>query len=190
MRSCMVDYNELYEYLRKEKYGEQLQPLPKQFVHEVSIFFKEQRGHLSGTAELFSDDALRLKKQFENALSLFRELMRLRKRKILNLVFVASETGILKKDFGMMLEFEQHLFEELVKAVEIGDKALALTLNGDSSQIPTTALIIITQPIDAFVDLNGDLVGPFSKGSLVNVDKAVADILSKEGRATLVDSSA
>jgi hypothetical protein len=52
----------------------------------------------------------------------------------------------------------------------------------------TVTLTIVQVGGDAFVDLNGDLVGPFSKGSLVNVDKAVADILSKEGRATLVDS--
>lgn len=184
-----MDYNELYECLRKEKYGEQLQSLPKTFINDVSLFLKEQRSQLAGTTELFSEDILKLKKQFENALSLFRELMRLRKRKILNLVFVASETGIMKRDFGIMLDFEQRLFEELVAAVDMGDKTISGLMNGGSLMKQTHLMVITTQPIDAFVDMNGDSIGPFEKGALVNVDAMIADILVKEGRATLVDRS-
>ena len=183
-----MDYNELYEFLRKEKYGEQLQALPKSFVTDISDFFRDHRAQLAGTTELFSDDIIRLKKQFENSLSLFREIMRIRKRKILNLVFIASETGIMKRDFGIMLEFEQQLFEDLVKAVEAGDRALQVSLNGGAVVKSDTKMVIINQPIDAFVDMNGALIGPFDKGTLVNMDPAIADILVKDGKATLVDA--
>src|SRR3989344_1508051 len=110
----MIDYNELYDYSRKEKYSEQLLPLPKTFILDVAEFFNVRKKSLAASNELFSDEVLKEKKQFENAISLFRELLRLRKRKILNLVFVASETGIMKRDFTTMLAFEQDLFERLV----------------------------------------------------------------------------
>ena len=38
----MITYNDLYEALRKERYGEQLQPLLKDFVKEVANYLKER----------------------------------------------------------------------------------------------------------------------------------------------------
>ena len=34
----MITYNELYDALRKERYSEQLQPIPKRFIKEVSDY--------------------------------------------------------------------------------------------------------------------------------------------------------
>lgn len=184
----MLDYNELYEYVRKEKYGEQLQPLSKQFVNDVGEFFEIRRRQMSQSSEMFSEDALREKKQFENALAIFRELIRIRKKKILNLVFVASETGIMKRDFGTMLDFEQELFEKLVGAIGDADKALQNSLHGRTSNSSGAhKMILVNYPIAEFVDMNGNSIGPFDKGILVNLDTKVADILVSEGKATLVD---
>lgn len=185
----MLDYNELYEYLRKEKYGDQLQALPKTFITEVADFLRERRKHFSATPELFSEEALRDKKQFENALSIFRELIRVRKRKLLNLVFVASETGIMKRDFGTMLGFEHDLFERLVMAVDDADKTLQNSLNGAPALAQDQKMVIVTQPIAEFMDLSGNAVGPFSKGTLVNLDSKVADILLSEGKVAVVDEN-
>mgnify|MGYP001569818603 FL=1 len=94
-----MDYNELYEYLRKEKFSDQLQVLPKNFVDDVSNYLKEKRNQIGDGKDLFSDEMLKLKKQYENAVGIFKEIILRRKKKILNLVFVASETGIMKIDF-------------------------------------------------------------------------------------------
>ena len=40
----MISYNDLYEVLRKEKYSEALQVLPKGFVEDVSEYLSERRG--------------------------------------------------------------------------------------------------------------------------------------------------
>lgn len=183
----MLDYNELYELLRKEKYGDQLQMLSKNFLPEVTEFLQDKRKELANLTDSFSETSLRTKKQFENSLSIFRELMRIRKRKILNLVFVASETGIMKKDFGTMLPYEQNLFERLVGNVEDADKELHFLLNGGSIAKPSQRMILITQPITQFVDMAGNAIGPFDKGMLVNLDNDVASILVSDSKANFVD---
>ena len=57
----MLDYNELYEYLRKEKYSEPLQALPKTFVSDVAAFLQLQRGQLGGLNDLFRMTCSRLR---------------------------------------------------------------------------------------------------------------------------------
>jgi DNA replication initiation complex subunit (GINS family) len=185
----MLDYNELYEYLRKEKYSEPLQALPKTFISDVSAFLNTKRAQLGGLHDLFSEEVLKAKKQFENAVSIFRELMRVRKRKILNLVFVASETGIMKRDFTTLLNFEQDLFEKLVSAVGDSEKELQRLLNGSPVMVQDHKMVLVTTPVAAFVDMSGGSVGPFEKGVLVNLDAQIADLLIAEGKATVVDSA-
>ena len=182
----MLSYNDIYDYLRKEKYSEQLQPLPKKFVQEFSEYVNEAKKRFSSYDEgLFSDDILKEKKQFENAFAIFRELMLRRKKKILNLVFIAAETGIMKRDFADMLGFEQEVFEKLVKAVDEGDKRLNEILNGKVEV--TNKMMILQEDVEKFVDMSGNIVGPFKKGELINIDSKVADILVSNGKGKFVD---
>ena len=98
----MITYNDIYEAEKKESYSEQLQALPKNFVREVSDYLKEKKEIASKENDIFSDVIIKTKKQLENAVLLFKQLMLRRKKKILNLVFIASETGISKQDFENM----------------------------------------------------------------------------------------
>ncbi|MDO8660649.1 MAG: hypothetical protein Q7K43_02050, partial [Candidatus Woesearchaeota archaeon] len=50
-------------------------------------------------------------------------------------------------------------------------------------------MIIITQSLDEFVNMNGSVVGPFAKGQLVNLDTETAEILVSENKATLIESN-
>lgn len=185
----MIDYDELYEYLRKEKYGDQLQTLPRGFVSQISDYFMEKKKELTSEDNLFSEEMISEKRQFENAISIFKELVLRRKRKILNLVFIASETGIMKRDFGNMLKFEQELFEKLIHSVEEADKDLKEVLAGkeEKSEKVLNKMVIVDKNITAFVDMEGKVIGPFESGSLANLDAQVADILVSEGKARLVD---
>ena len=99
----MITYNDIYEAARKERYSEQLQSLPKSFISDVSEYLKDKRAFSSKEDDAFSDVIVKTKKQLENAITLFKELMRRRRKKILNLVSVAAETGISKQDFENML---------------------------------------------------------------------------------------
>ena len=103
----MITYNDIYEALRKERYSEQLQKIPKNFVQEVSAYIKEKKSITEKSEDMFSDTIIKTKKQLENAVSIFRELMLRRKKKLLQLAFVAAETGISKRDYENMLSFEK-----------------------------------------------------------------------------------
>src|SRR3989344_6569584 len=103
----MITYNELYDALRKERYSEQLQPIPKKFINEVSAYLKDKKEIANKENDEFSDTILKTKKQVENSISIFKELMLRRKKKILELAFVATETGISKRDFENMLAVEK-----------------------------------------------------------------------------------
>ena len=39
----MITYNDIYEASRKERYSEQLQSLPKNFVEEIAEYLKEKK---------------------------------------------------------------------------------------------------------------------------------------------------
>ena len=122
----MLSYNDLYEHLRKEKYSEHLQNLPKDFVPRFSEYMALTRKKFANIEiNEFAEEILKEKKQYENSMAIFRELMLRRKKKILNLVFIAAETGIMKRDFADMLPFEQALFERLVMAINDADKSLS-----------------------------------------------------------------
>ncbi|MBC8435020.1 hypothetical protein H8D91_00780, partial [archaeon] len=120
----MVTYNDLYEYLRKERYSEELQALPKKFLSEVFEYFEEKKKFSDNGGDMFSDVMIKTKKKLENSMAIFKELITRRKKKILTLAYVASETGISKRDFENLLGFERDLFEEIVKSLEKADKNL------------------------------------------------------------------
>ncbi len=126
----MITYNDLYEAERKERYSDQLQALSKNFILDVAEYLREKKELVSKETDIFSDMIAKTKKQLENAMTIFRALMTRRRKKILDLVLIASETGISKQDFDNMLSFERSLFEEIMKNVEISDKNLLELLNG------------------------------------------------------------
>lgn len=182
----MINYNDLYEILRKEKYSEALQQLPKGFVEDIAAFFNERKDETNKEGDLFLDNVVKSKKQLENSVSIFKELIRLRKKKLLNLVFIAAETGIMKRDYENMLVFERDLFEKIVKAFEEGDKDLAKSMTGKKVE-DKNKMIIFNQNVEQFIGMDGNPLGPFNLGELVNVDSKIAEIFVSGGKASYVD---
>ena len=182
----MITYNEIYEAARKERYSEQLQFLPKNFISEVSNYLEEKKGIASKEDDVFSDVIIKTKKQLENAITLFKELMLRRRKKILNLVLIAAETGISKQDFENMLPIERDLFEELMKCIDLSDKKVSEALNGKKDSVQKNDLIAFKEDIEELVDLNGEKIGPFKKGEIANISSEIAKILLEDGKAELV----
>jgi hypothetical protein len=183
----MLTYTDIYEVLRKEKYSEVLQALPKKFIKEVSEYLSEKRNEVSQEGEMFGDSMLKNKKQLENSIAIFKELMLRRKKKLLSLVFVATETGIMKRDYENMLDFEKDMFDSVVKIFEQGDKKLAEQMRGESLQKSANSMVIFSQDIEEFVGMDGGIIGPFANGDLANLDSGVSGILVESGKAKFVD---
>ena len=183
----MITYNYIYEASRKERYAEQLQPLPKNFVSEVASYLKEKREIASKDNDVFSDVIVKTKKQLENAITLFKELILRRKKKILNLVLVASETGISKQDFENMLSFEKTLFEEFMKSIDASEKILNDSLNGNKEEEQKNELVVFRENADEFIGLDGGKMGPYEKGQIANLPKEITKILIESGKCELVE---
>ena len=182
----MITYNDIYEAARKERYSEQLQRLSKNFIDDVSNYLREKKGISDKQDDVFSDVIIKTKKQLENAVTLFKELMLRRRKKILNLVLIAAETGISKQDFENMLTLEKELFENLMKCIDSSDKKLTENLNGKRDPSQKNELIIFSENVNELVDLKGNHIGPFEKGQVANIPKEIAQILIDDNKAELV----
>jgi len=182
----MITYNDLYEAARKERYSDNLQALPKNFIEEVSRYLKEKKQLSLKDDDIFSDMIAKTKKQLENAVTLFKEMIIRRKKKILNLVLIAAETGISKQDFDNMLLFERALFEDLMKSIEKSDKKLSELLNGKREE-GKNELVMFKADVGELLDIEGRKIGPFEKGQVANIPKEVAKILVDDGKAGVVE---
>ena len=183
----MISYSEIYEAARKERYSEQLQPIQKNFIGEVSKYLKEKRELVAAEGE-FSDNVLKVKKQLENAMTLFKELIIRRRKKILNLVLIASETGISKQDFENMLAIEKDLFEDLMKCTEGSDKKLSGLINSGEGEVEQkNDLVLFLGDVGEFLGLNGEMMGPFDKGQVANLPKEVVKILAEGKKVEIIE---
>ena len=182
----MITYNDLYESAKQERYSEQLQPLSKNFIIDVSKYLKEKKQFTLKESEEFSGVINKTKKQLENAVTFFKELIVRRRKKILNLVLIAAETGISKRDFENMLDFEKELFEELMKCMDFSDKKLNKLLNNKLEDIQNNEMVIFKEDVEGFVGLDAENMGPFEKGQIVNIPKKIAEILAEGGKVEKV----
>jgi DNA replication initiation complex subunit (GINS family) len=186
----MITYNELYDALRKERYNEQLQPLPKNFIKEVAFYLKDKKEISNKKDDEFSDSVLKTKKQYENSISIFKELMLRRKKKILDLAFVATETGISKRDFENMFSIEKECFDAIIKSLEKEDKKVSEILKGTENpeeiSLSKNKMILFIEDTDEFLDLDGNKIGPFKKGDIANLSLEIANILIVDKKAEAV----
>ncbi len=180
----MITYNELYDALRRERYSEQLQPIPKNFIKEVAAYLKDKKEMVNKDDDEFSDAIIKTKKQFENSIAIFKELMLRRKKKILELSFIATETGISKRDFENMLKVEKDAFDSIMSSLELCDKKIEKQLKGvDETEEKKNKMIVFTEDVDEFLDLEGNKLGPFKKGDFANLSSEISNILIVDKKA-------
>lgn len=184
----MITYNDIYEAARKERYSEQLQQIPKNFISEIAKYIKDKKEIAAKESEDFSDVIIKTKKQLENAITLFKELIIRRRKKILNLVLIATETGISKQDFENMLAIEKELFEGLMSCMDSSEKRLNELLNGIKGEVTrNNDLVIFIEDVDEFLGADEDKMGPYQKGDIANMPKEIAKILSDGGKVEILD---
>ena len=185
-KNKMITYNDIYEASRKERYSEQLQPISKNFIKDVAEYLKDKKEIASKESESFSEVILKTKKQLENAITLFKELMLRRRKKILALVLIAAETGISKQDFENMVNIEKSLFENLMKSIDASDRELNEELNGKKIKEQNNELILFLDKVDEFVGIDGEKMGPYEKGDIANIPKEIAKILVDDGKCEIM----
>ena len=184
----MLTYPELYEFLRKEKYSEQLQTLPKAFLKDIAEYFEDKKKIASKNDEMFDDAIAKTKKQLGEATLVLRELMTRRQKKIINVALLAAKTGISKRDSENMLDGEKRLFDAIIVELETAEKNINEIISGVSKEKDLkNKLVRFTQDTDEFMDLDGGKVGPFKSGDMANIPREIAEILVNNKQAVSVD---
>jgi len=183
----MITYSEIYELLRKDKYSEQLQKLPKDFFREISDYFAEKE-KISSKEGIFSDTVKKTKKELENALVMVKDLMAKRQEKIVRFAMVAAKTGISKRDVENMLEYERELFDKVARSIEEFDKSIAGMISGEGKEKDLkNRLVRFKQDMSEFAGMNGNVLGPFKEGEIANIPKEIAEILLKAEQVEVIE---
>ncbi|HJZ18602.1 MAG TPA: hypothetical protein VJ208_00670 [Candidatus Nanoarchaeia archaeon] len=180
----MITYNDIYDAVRRERI-EELQPLPKNFLEEFSDYVREKK-EISSKDDDFSESSIKVKKQLENTRTLFKELILRRRKKILNLLLIAAETGISKRDSENMLDFEKKMFDELIKCVALAEGQVNSVYEKQKEKIAEKQPVVFKKNVDEFVGFNSEMLGPFKEGDKAELEEEIAKILIEDGKAELV----
>lgn len=187
----MITYQEIYDILRKEKYSEVLQPLPKNFLKEVGEYIEEKKkmlGREDSSKGLFSETLRMNRKQLDNVVAIIKELVTIRQRKVLNLSLTAAMTGVSKRDTENLLNHEIELFKTTVQQLEQCQKEITKKLERlEEEKEPKNILIRFKEDVPAFLDIDGRELGPFKQDEIANLTKQIASVLLSEGKAAAVE---
>ena len=183
----MITYQDIYNALRKEKYSEDLQGLPKNFLKEVASYIGGKKDIVEKEHDVFAETIAKTKKQLDNTLTMINELLLRRRKKILSLAFVAAETGISKRDFENMFQHERKLFEEITKKLEEAKKKTEAILENSEDKKFKNQLIRFETNMEEFVDEDGNSLGPFKKGDVANLPLAIVKILIDDKKALSIE---
>lgn len=187
----MITYSDLYEALRKEKYNEKLQKLPKNFLPQIGSYFDEKKDIIEKGEDdsIFGEEVIKTKKQLENAKSVIRDLLMLRQKKVLGLALMAAQIGIDKRDVENMLDYEKELLESTTEKLEKNKENWNLMIKGMKKKDLKNQLIRFTQDTPKFLDETNAALGPFKKGDVANLPKQIAAILAESGKADTIDEN-
>lgn len=186
----MITYSDLYEALRKEKYNEKLQKLPKNFFVQLGAYLREKKviANKEDEDSIFNEEIAKTKKQLENAKSIVKELLTIRERKILGLALIAAKTGIDSHDAENVLSHEKELLAMVTKKIEEDGKKLNSVLQGIEEKNLKNQLIRFTQDTPEFLDPDLNHLGPFKKGDIANLPKEIVTILTENGQADIIET--
>ena len=117
-----INYESLFDLLRREKSREELQKLDDSFYAEIALFLKAQERIMFEAAA--GADYERIKIQIGNIKKILRELYERRERKILNLATYKVRTATNILDISSLLPEERLLFERLCQVLSTGRDAI------------------------------------------------------------------
>lgn len=132
MVDIRINYETLFDLLRREKNREELQSLDKDFYEQVLAYLKEKKDSLSKKDdELFaSAEKEKLKIQFQNIRRIIKELYERREKKVINMAMSRARTGSDVIDTSNLLPSEKEYFDDQVRLfVQYKDKVLDRILN-------------------------------------------------------------
>lgn len=115
-----INYETLFEMLRREKDKEELQKLNDSFFNDVIAYLEDKKKALNDVTLESFDDKKRAEGEFENIRKILKDLYERREKKIVNLALNISRTKSNLIDTSALLNEEKGLFDSLMQSLDIG----------------------------------------------------------------------
>lgn len=184
----MITYQEIYDLLRREKYNDAIESLPQNFLKEIAEYINEKKSIVNREQNLFSDTVKMTRKQLENSLSIIKEIIAIREKKVLNLAFTAALTGVTRRDTEHLFDYEKELFDTAVRQLEQNQQTVNRILEGIHEEKDLKNLFIrFKEDVPSFIGSGGNELGPFKRGDVSNINKEIAEMLINDSKAALID---
>lgn len=207
--SEIITYSKIREIQRMEKGKNVFYPLPKNFVEQIQTYIKEKKELLEKNKDknnTFSQDLYnRVEYEIKNALRAIIAIFQTRQNKILKKAFLSSKTSLKIDDLGNLLDFEKEFYEKvfemltnykqecIINLLE-GKKPVFISVKEKSfkskKEFPNKenqgTLIRMLENIPKFIGEKEEILGPFKKGDIVNIDEKLSSFLIKQQKAEKV----
>lgn len=211
-KEIRINYETLFELLRREKTKDELQKLEDSFFEDVVSYVNEKRRILeeqkARLENFFSAvEKEKMERQTGNIRKIIKELYERRERKILLMAVNASKLGKNIIDTSALLKEERMMYESLVELFDNYRNNIMLTLI--EGKIPSLAETMPVQkeareeigevtisstesdkktvrfikPISKFVGEELEIYGPYDEQETAILPKNIADVLINKGHA-------
>lgn len=180
-------YEELLESWRKEKANTELQPLPRDFYANLASYMRRIREE-SRMLDKKTTRARLMHREFENAKRLIKELLKLRREKILRKIV----TGKVLSEDSLTIE-EKGLHHGFLPFAESYQGFLKNILRGQAIQVerkdkPKKMLVRFVQEIPAIIGSDMNTYGPYKAEDIATLPHENARILIRQGIAIEVEA--
>jgi len=182
-------YEELFEAWKKEKENTELQPLPKDFYANIANYMKKIKEE-SRMLDKKTTRARLMHREFENTKKLVKDLMKLRREKILR----KTVTGKILSEDSLTTE-EKGLHHGFLPFAESYQAFLKNVLRGQLIQLEKKekqkkVLVRFVQEIPAIIGSDMNTYGPYRVEDIATLPPENARILIKQGIAIEVEAKA
>lgn len=180
-------YDELFEAWKKEKESAELQVLPRDFYANLVSYIKKIREE-SRMLDKKTTRARLMHREFENVKELVKELMKLRREKILRKTVIGK---ILSED--SLTNEEKSLYHEIAPLAESFQGFLKNIMRGQTIQVEgkeklKKVLVRFIQEIPAIIGSDMNTYGPYRAEDIATLPPENARILIKQGVAVEIEA--
>lgn len=175
-----ISFEELRKVHLQEKHSSMLSPLPEEFLDVYSKYLSDFYTDLKGG---FSIEGA---KTYENCRNVFVELVRLRCQKIILKAFKDSKTC--NTDSEGLTNQEKNIYISMLKLFVEYEAGLLTSkpMKPIAAQsVAKTVKVEILLDVPEFVTPSGNGIGPFTRGTIIELDEATAILLIEKGAAKI-----
>lgn len=193
MTGTNLNYEAIYDILRRERSRQELQKLDQTFYKEVSSYIKDKEDVLESQKQkssIFAQKEIeKTEKQLENIKKIIKELYEKRELKITQLAISFARARNMQ-EVPELLPEEKIMFNNVVKILKDSrENSLNEVLYNKPKVIKTvqeTKLVRFIQAVPKFVTEDLKEYGPFEEEYIASLPNKVADLLIKNEKVELV----